>query len=100
VTNYQALEAHGGYTVAGLVSDGAHGRTLFLAKNQVVRATRVLYRSKKSGKRRPHPKRVEVTLTVGAPNYEERQRLRLEERFVREHLEHTPRTLFPFTCSR
>lgn len=56
-------------TVDALLANGAWKAALFLSPTEVVRATRTFYRRRRGGF---DAKRIEVKVTIGRPNYQER----------------------------
>jgi len=63
--------------VDALLKSGARKATLFLSKSQVIKASRPAFRGDKMrGAFRKGLSRFDIVLTIGKPNYDERETLR------------------------
>jgi hypothetical protein len=68
----EARGAQAKKVIDALLASGAWKATLILSPTEVVRATRRWYRRRKT----QDQKRVEVAITIGRPNYQERDLVR------------------------
>ncbi len=68
ISNAQARGVQARTAISALLDSGAWKATLFLSPTEVVRATRRWYRGRKTQDGR----RVEIEITIGRPNYQER----------------------------